>query len=105
MKFVFALATLVLLSVPADFASAEIAGSGPNIVLMVADDMGWADPGFHGGDPELTPHIDRLAEQGVEFTQFYTHAVCAPTRSALMTGRYAFRNWMDWRSEDFGKPS
>lgn len=82
-----------------------IKGSRPNIVFILADDMGWADPGFNGGDPALTPNIDRLAGQGVQFTQFYSHAVCAQTRSALLTGRYAFRNWMDWRSEDFGKPS
>lgn len=77
----------------------------PNIVLMLSDDMGWADPGFHGGKAELTPHMDRLAKQGMRMTQFYAHAVCAPTRCALMTGRYPFRNWFDWRSEDFGKPS
>ncbi|MEL6110822.1 MAG: arylsulfatase, partial [Planctomycetota bacterium] len=79
--------------------------SQPNIVLMLSDDMGWADPGFHGGDGALTPNLDRLAGEGTRLTQFYAHSVCAPTRSALMTGRYAFRNWMDWRSEDFGKPS
>lgn len=77
----------------------------PNIVLMLSDDLGWADPGFQGGNAELTPQIDRLAEQGMRMTQFYAHAVCAPTRCALMTGRYPFRNWFDWRSEDFGKPS
>lgn len=77
----------------------------PNIVLLLSDDMGWADPGFHGGAAALTPHLDRLANQSTRLTQFYAHSVCAPTRSALMTGRYAFRNWMDWRSEDFGKPS
>ena len=77
----------------------------PNIVLMLSDDMGWAEPGFNGGDPECTPHIDQLAEEGVRMTQFYAHSVCAPTRGALLTGRYAFRTWMDWRSEDFGKPS
>lgn len=79
--------------------------SPPNIVLMLSDDMGWADPGFHGGDASLTPQMDRLAQQSLRLTQFYAHSVCAPTRGALMTGRYAFRNWMDWRSEDFGKPS
>ena len=41
----------------------------------------------------------------MQLTQHYTHSVCAPTRGAFLTGRYAFRNWMDWRSEDFGKPS
>ncbi|MCC9603895.1 arylsulfatase [Stieleria sp. JC731] len=77
----------------------------PNIVLILSDDMGWADPGFQGGDKTLTPNMDALAEQSLRMTQFYAHSVCAPTRAALMTGRYAFRNWMDWRSEDFGKPS
>ncbi|QDU61198.1 Arylsulfatase [Planctomycetes bacterium Pan216] len=86
-------------------ATAQPASQKPNIVLILTDDMGWADPGFHGGNPDLTPNLDRLAKQGARFSQFYAHSVCAPTRSALMTGRYAFRNWMDWRSEDFGKPS
>ncbi len=83
----------------------DAAGSRPNIVFMLSDDMGWAQPGFNGGNKELTPNIDRLATEGLRLTQFYTHSVCAPTRGAFLTGRYAFRNWMDWRSEDFGKPS
>ncbi|WP_207310194.1 arylsulfatase B [Rubinisphaera italica] len=88
---------------PAD--SKQIAGSRPNIVFMLSDDMGWAEPGYNGGDPELTPNIDRLRSEGVSLTQFYAHSVCAPTRAAIMTGKYAFRTWSDWRSEDFGKPS
>jgi len=79
--------------------------SRPNIVLILSDDMGYGQPGFNGGNKELTPNLDRLAGQGVQFKQFYTHSVCAPTRAALLTGRYAFRTWSDWRSEDFGKPS
>jgi len=86
-------------------AGAAHAGSRPNIVFMLADDMGWAQPGFNGGNKELTPNLDRLADESLRLTQFYTHSVCAPTRGAFLTGRYAFRNWMDWRSEDFGKPS
>ena len=82
-----------------------LAGSRPNIVFILSDDMGWAEPGFNGGDPELTPNIDKLAAEGLKLTQFYTHSVCSPTRAAFLTGRYAFRTWMDWRSEDFGKPS
>lgn len=77
----------------------------PNIVFILADDMGWNQPGFNGGNPELTPSIDRLASEGMRLNEFYTHSVCAPTRAAFLTGRYAFRTWSDWRSEDFGKPS
>ncbi|MDB4419021.1 sulfatase-like hydrolase/transferase [bacterium] len=83
----------------------EVAGTRPNIVYIMADDMGWNEVGFNGGNKELTPHIDGLRKEGVSLTQFYVHAVCAPTRAAFLTGRYAFRTWSDWRSEDFGKPS
>lgn len=81
------------------------AGKRPNIVFILADDMGWNQPGFNGGKNALTPHMNRLAEQGMRLDEFYTHSVCAPTRAAFLTGRYAFRTWSDWRSEDFGKPS
>ena len=80
-------------------------GSRPNILLILSDDMGYGQPGFTGGNPELTPNMDLLASEGMQLSQFYTHSVCAPTRAALLTGRYAFRTWSDWRSEDFGKPS
>ena len=86
-------------------AGEKIAGSRPNIVFILADDMGWNQPGFNGGKKELTPNIDRLAGESLKLTQFYAHSVCAPTRAAFLTGRYAFRTWSDWRSEDFGKPS
>ena len=85
------------------FASSKAAR--PNIVFILADDMGWNQPGFNGGNPDLTPHLNRLASEGMRLTEFYTHSVCAPTRAAFLTGRYAFRTWSDWRSEDFGKPS
>ncbi|QDV21887.1 arylsulfatase B [Aureliella helgolandensis] len=83
----------------------QLQPSRPNIVMILSDDMGYGQPGFTGGNPELTPNIDRLAAQGMQLTQFYTHSVCAPTRAAFLTGRYPFRTWSDWRSEDFGKPS
>ncbi|MEM6280338.1 MAG: arylsulfatase, partial [Verrucomicrobiota bacterium] len=69
------------------------------------DDMGWAQPGFHGSEKGLTPRLDGLAAESLRLNAHYTHSVCAPTRGAFLTGKYAFRNWMDWRSEDFGKPS
>ncbi len=69
---------------------AALGSSRPNIIIMVADDLGWADVGFHGGDID-TPSLDRLAAEGVELTRFYTTPICSPTRAALMTGRDPMR--------------
>jgi arylsulfatase B len=63
----------------------------PNIVHIVADDLGWKDVGFNGCLDIKTPNIDKLAAQGAKFTQFYVQPMCTPTRAALMTGRYPFR--------------
>lgn len=60
----------------------------PNIVLIMADDMGYSDIGCYGGEID-TPNLDRLADGGVRFTQFYNNAKCAPTRASLLTGLYA----------------
>lgn len=60
----------------------------PNIVLIMADDMGYSDIGCYGGEIE-TPNLDRLASGGLRFTQFYNNAKCAPTRASLLTGLYA----------------
>ena len=62
----------------------------PNIVYVVADDMGWGDAGFNGSDIK-TPNLDKLAEGGARFDQFYALPMCTPTRAALMTGRYPLR--------------
>jgi len=62
----------------------------PNIVLILADDLGWNDVGFHGSEIE-TPHIDSLAAGGVQLDNFYVTPVCTQTRIALMTGRHSFR--------------
>lgn len=61
--------------------------SRPNILIILADDMGWSDIGCYGGEVE-TPHIDRLAANGLRFTQFYNTARCCPTRASLLTGVY-----------------
>lgn len=58
----------------------------PNIVILLADDLGWADVGYHGS-PIETPSIDRLAAEGVQLDRFYSTPICSPTRAALMTGR------------------
>src|SRR5262247_4570837 len=64
----------------------------PNILFIVADDLGWADLSVYGQTAYDTPHLDRLAAQGVRFTQAYANsAVCSATRTALITGRYQYR--------------
>lgn len=62
----------------------------PNIIVILADDMGWSDLGSYGGEIP-TPNIDALASGGIRFTQFYNNSVCGPTRSSLLTGLYAQR--------------
>jgi arylsulfatase A len=59
----------------------------PNVVLILADDLGWADLGCYGNTFNETPHIDRLARQGLRFTQFYAGPVCSPTRANLQSGQ------------------
>ncbi len=65
-------------------------GQKPNIVIILADDLGYADVGFHGSDIK-TPHIDCIATEGVQFDEFYACPMCSPTRAGLMTGRYPIR--------------
>ncbi|SIR12076.1 arylsulfatase [Bosea sp. TND4EK4] len=62
----------------------------PNILYIVADDLGWADVGFHGSEIS-TPTIDQLANEGAALDQFYVQPMCTPTRAALLTGRYPMR--------------
>lgn len=68
----------------------------PNIVLILADDMGYGDVGAFNPDARIpTPHIDALARQGIRFTDAHSpSAVCSPTRYGLLTGRYAWRTWL-----------
>lgn len=71
-------------------AAAESLDAKPNIVVFLADDMGWADVGFNGGDIP-TPNIDRIAEAGVILEHFHVQPTCSPTRHAFITGRHPFR--------------
>src|SRR5215468_6131547 len=70
----------------------------PNIVLILADDLGWTDLACYGSHYYETPHIDRLASEGMRFTQAYSACtVCSPTRAALLTGKYPARlHITDW---------
>ena len=70
----------------------------PNVVLILADDLGWTDLACFGSDLHETPHLDRLAREGMKFTQNYSACtVCSPTRAALLTGKYPARlHVTDW---------
>lgn len=70
--------------------SAQAKDAAPNIVYIIADDLGWGDAGFHGSDI-ATPNMDKLAGSGASLEQFYTLPMCTPTRAAFLTGRYPLR--------------
>ncbi|HEY8991952.1 MAG TPA: arylsulfatase [Luteolibacter sp.] len=67
------------------------AAEKPNIIHIVADDLGWKDVGFNGATDLKTPNLDALANGGAKLEQLYVQPMCTPTRAALMTGRYPFR--------------
>jgi arylsulfatase len=76
-------------------ASGAVAQEKPNIVLVFMDNFGWGEPGFNGGGiirGAPTPRLDTLASQGLRLTNFNVETQCTPSRSALMTGRYAIRS-------------
>lgn len=73
----------------------------PNIVLIMADDMGYSDVGCYGGEIP-TPNIDRLAQKGVRYTQFYNSGRSCPTRASLLTGLYPQQAGIGAMSEDPG---
>ncbi|MCX6848230.1 MAG: sulfatase-like hydrolase/transferase [Verrucomicrobia bacterium] len=68
------------------------AATKPNIVFILADDLGYAEVGANGADHYKTPHIDALAQGGVRFSHFYTAPLCGPSRALILTGRYGFRS-------------
>jgi arylsulfatase A-like enzyme len=83
---------------------------GPNVLLLVADDLGYGDLGCFGCKDIRTPHLDRLADEGVRLTDCYASApVCTPTRASLITGRYPQRAGFDWviryNEKDRGLPA
>ncbi|MBC8167090.1 MAG: arylsulfatase [Bryobacteraceae bacterium] len=80
------------------FSSAGIAASfaqprsrRPNVILILTDDQGFGDLSIHGNEKIQTPNMDRIAREGLQFTQFHVSPVCSPTRSSLLTGRYNYR--------------
>lgn len=91
MKYIVLAAAALITFTPADVARADEAR--PNIVFIMADDLGWKDAGFMGGEFFETPNIDRLASQGMTFNAAYSGGPnCAPTRACIMSGTYTPRH-------------
>ena len=90
------LGAALLVGIAPTARAAEEPAKRPNIVLIVADDLGYGDLGCYGGRDIRTPRLDRLAADGVRLTDFYASPVCSPTRATLLTGRYPQRSGFDW---------
>jgi arylsulfatase A-like enzyme len=86
-RLLLLLAASVVLAMPGSAAGAE----RPNIVLVLADDLGWSDLGCYGADLHETPNLDQLARESVRFTDAHAMSVCSPTRATLLTGKHAAR--------------
>ncbi|MBI5834318.1 MAG: sulfatase-like hydrolase/transferase [Armatimonadetes bacterium] len=85
---------------------AAVGGRKPNIVILLADDLGWGDVGCYGGRDIPTPNLDALAASGARFTNAYSSGpVCSPTRAGLMTGRYQQRFGFDANAEGQAAPT
>lgn len=88
-------AALLTVAVAHDGTRTEAAARRPNIILIVADDLGYAELGCYGQKKIRTPNIDRLAAEGIRLTRFYSGSpVCAPSRCTLMTGKHTGHCWV-----------
>jgi arylsulfatase A-like enzyme len=87
--------------VVASCAQALPGNDKPNIILVMADDLGWGDVAYNGNPVALTPNLDDMARQGIRFNRFYAAApVCSPTRGSCLTGRHPYRYNLPWAGED-----
>jgi arylsulfatase A-like enzyme len=92
-SILLALTILASLSIPHSVSAADGPARRPNILLIVSDDQGWPDLGCIGRKPIQTPHLDRLAKEGVRLTNYYvTWPACTPSRGSILTGRHPLRN-------------
>ena len=96
-----------LLALPRWLGGAEAAAPQlrkPNVIVILVDDMGWADISCYGSEIP-TPNLDRLAGSGIRFTQFYNTARCCPTRASILTGLYPHQAGVGHMTEDKGTPA
>eukprot|EP01035_Chromulina_nebulosa_P058116 gene58116-79594_t len=95
-------AVAVVAALPLAAQTSSAPPARPNIVIILADDMGFSDIGCYGSEIP-TPNLDALARGGLRFTQFYNTARCSPTRAALLTGLHPHQAGMGTLAEDPGK--
>lgn len=96
MKPTLTLLPALLLAPLAAMHAADAPKQKPNIIVILADDLGYGDLGCYGSARHRTPHLDRLAAEGLRFTDFHSNgAVCSPTRAALLTGQYPQRHGIE----------
>src|SRR5581483_9967242 len=96
-------AALAAAGLTAGRRSGAASSKRPNIILIMADDMGFSDLGCYGSEI-ATPNLDRLASGGMRFTQFYNTARCCPSRASLLTGLYSHQAGIGHMVQDYGKP-
>ncbi|NWK57330.1 sulfatase-like hydrolase/transferase [Verrucomicrobiaceae bacterium N1E253] len=97
--------TLIGLSVVALGSLSVWAQEKPNIILMMADDLGWGDTGYNGNKVIKTPHLDRMAAEGLRMDRFYSaSAVCSPTRASCLTGRNPYRTGVFYANTGILRP-
>ncbi len=100
MRVVHVAALLALAAALPSGSEAPSGKSRPNVLLIMADDLGWGDVGYNGHPKLLTPHLDAMAEAGLRFDRFYAAApVCSPTRASCLTGRNGHRMGIGWANE------
>lgn len=99
-KFPGLLALLLLALISCDRSGADSSASEeklPNIILIMADDLGYGDVACYGNPVVKTPHLDAMAREGIRFNRFYSGApVCSPTRGSCLTGRHPYRYGIPW---------
>ena len=96
-RLICSLSVLILTGLPVT------AAKKPNVLLIVADDLGYSDLGCYGGEIE-TPHLDSLAENGIRLTRFYNMGRCCPSRACILTGQYPHRVGLGHMTQDIGRP-
>lgn len=93
----------LVMALATTFSATAASGAKPNIIVILVDDMGFSDIGCYGGEIP-TPNLDRLAANGVRFSQFYNTGRCCPTRASLLTGLYQHQAGVGWMTADQGVP-